>query len=207
MKFTSETKFFLGIIGGTFLVIILAVFLLSQPQKPIDKSALILPTTHTRGNKDAKTWLVEFSDFQCPACKAFASTVDELASKYPDTLYSAYRHFPLPQHPLSKKAAIAAEAAGAQGKFWEMDKLLFANQESLSEAKLTDLARELNIDMGAFASASSDPKIAALVEADIAYGNSLGINATPTFYLNGVKVTAGTPLDLKNKVEEAIAKP
>jgi len=204
MKLTSESKFFVGIIGLTVLIIVGAVILLSQPAKPIAKELLIPASAPVRGNKDAKTWLVEFSDFQCPACKAFTATVDELATKNPDTLYVAYRHFPLSQHPLAQKAAIAAEAAGAQGKFWDMDKLLFGSQDTLTDAKFTELAKSLNLDMTAFASASSNPKTLEKITSDVAYGNSLGINATPTFFLNGVKLELGNPEDLKLKVENAL---
>jgi len=204
MKLTSESKFFIGIIAATIFIIAVAIILLSQPQKPIIKEELIPASAPTRGNKDAKTWLVEFSDFQCPACKLFAAAVDELALKNPDTLYVAYRHFPLPQHPLAQKAAITAEAAGAQGKFWDMDKLLFGNQDTLTDAKFTELAKSLNLDMTAFASASSDTKIVDKINTDVSYGNKLGLNATPTFYLNGVKMDVGKPEDLKGKIEEVI---
>jgi len=206
MKFTSESKFFLGIVGATAFIVIAAVILLSQPQKPIAKEELISASAPTRGDKDAKTWLVEFSDFQCPACKAFSNVVDELTAKYPDTLFIAYRHFPLPQHPLALKAGIAAEAAGAQGKFWDMEKLLFANQDTLSEAKFAELAGQLKLNMTAFASASSDTKIVDKINTDVSYGNKLGLNATPTFFLNGVKLEVAQPNDLKIKVEEAINK-
>jgi len=206
MKLTGETKFFIGIMGTTVLIIIGALMLLSRPAKPLAREQLIPDMTPVRGNKDAKVWLVEFSDFQCPACKAFAGVVDALATAHPDTLYVAYRHFPLLQHPISKKAAIAAEAAGVQGKFWEMNKLLFTNQNSLSESKIIDLAKQLNLDMTAFASSSADKKTEDKINADIAYGNTIGINATPTFFLNGVKLEVRTPNDLKQKVEEALLK-
>jgi len=205
MKLTSESKFFIGIIALTVLIILGAVMLLSQPQKPIAKELLIPASAPVRGKKDAKTWLVEFSDFQCPACKAFAATVDGLAAQNPDTLYVAYRHFPLSQHPLAQKAAIAAEAAGLQGKFWDMDKLLFANQDTLSDAKFTELAKSINLDMAVFASASSDPKTLEKITADVAYGNSLRLNATPTFFLNGVKLEVESPDELKKKVENALS--
>lgn len=204
MKLTSETKIFLGIIAITIAIVGIAIVVMSKPPKPVAKEELIPASAQTRGNSAAKTWLVEFSDFQCPACKAFASVVDGLATTYPDTLFIAYRHFPLPQHPFSQKAAIAAEAAGRQGKFWDMDKLLFTNQSSLSDAKITELAQSLNLDMTTFASNSADPAIKEKINADVSFGQQLGINATPTFYLNGVKLEVATPNDLKGKVEEAM---
>lgn len=204
MKFSSETKIFIGIIAITALVIGVATFIMSQPSKPIAKEELIPITTPTRGTSDAQVWLVEFSDFQCPACKAFATVVDELATAHPDTLFVAYRHFPLPQHRYAQQTAIAAEAAGRQGKFWDMGTLLFANQSSMSPAKITELTQSLGLDMDMFASDSADPAITEKIRADAAYAERLGINATPTFYLNGVKLEVATPNDLKTKVENAL---
>lgn len=204
MKLTSESKFFLGIIGGTFLIIAIAVALFSRPPKPIEKDKLITPTTYTMGNTNAKFWLVEFSDFQCPACHAFAHTVQELAENHKDTLLVAYRHFPLPQHSFAVKAAIAAQSAGRQEKFWEMGQLLFDNQENLSDAVVASLAASLSLDMEKFSSDSADPSLEALIESDKRYGEQLGLTATPTFFLNGVKLDVGKPEDLKKKVEEEI---
>lgn len=204
MKFTSESKFFLGIIAGTFLIVLLAVILLSRPAKPIEKNKLVTPEAHTIGNKDANVWLVEFSDFQCPSCHAFAHTVTELANTHKDTLSVAYRHFPLPQHPYAVKAAIAAESGGRQGKFWEMGQLLFDNQDNLSDSVVASLAASLSLNMEKFSSDSADPSIKALIDADTRCSEQLGLTATPTFFLNGVKLDVGTPGELKKKVEEAI---
>jgi len=206
MKLTSESKFFLGIIAATALIVVAAVIILSQPQKPIAKEELIPASAFTRGNKDAKTWLVEFSDFQCPACHAFANTIDELAEKYPDTLLIAHRHFPLPQHPFAVPSAIAAEAAGQQGKFWDMWRIIFDNQENLSDQLIARLAASLSLDMQKFASDSADPAVLIRIQNDMKYGEQLGINATPTFYLNGVKLEVANPDELKKEVENAINK-
>jgi len=204
MKLTSETKLFFGIIAFTILLILVAVFAFSRPQKPIEKDVLITPTTYTRGNKDASVWLVEFSDFQCPACHAFSGLVDDLASTHEDKLYIAYRHYPLSQHTEAKDAARAAEAAGAQGKFFEMEKLLFDNQASLSATLYQELGKQLNLDMDVFETSLKDATLSKKIENDIKLGDQLGIQATPTFYLNGVKLELQTIDDLKKKVEEAI---
>jgi len=202
MKLTSESKFFLGIVIGTLLIIIAAVILLSQPAKPIEKNLLITSSTHTLGNKDAKVWLVEFSDFQCPACHVFADMVYDLANTHKDALLVAYRHFPLPQHPYSEKAAIAAESAGRQEKFWDMGQLLFNNQDSLSDETVASLAGSLSLDMTKFSADLQDPTLKSLVESDKTYGEQLRLTATPTFFLNGVKLEVGSPEELKKKVEE-----
>ncbi len=204
MKFTSETKLFLGIILLTAGIIAGAAIFFSVPPKPLLKSELISPHTNITGNQSAKTWLVEFSDFQCPACKAFASAVDILSKKYPNDLSIAYRHFPLPQHQQAREAAIVAEAAEQQGKFWDMTHLLFANQETLSEASYASFAATLALDPIRFETDRKSASIAAHIDEDLAYGTTLGINATPTFYLNGVKLDVGMPADLEKVVVDAI---
>jgi protein-disulfide isomerase len=206
MKLTSESKIFLGIGVVTGLLLTIAAVVFSQPPKPIEKNILIDATTHTKGNPEAKTWLVEFSDFQCPACLVFSATVEELSATYPDTLLVAYRHYPLSQHPESIPAARAAQAAGVQGKFFEMGHYLFANQASLSASFYPSAIEALSLDKEAFLRDSTDSGLLSKINADKALGDQLGINATPTFFLNGVKLAIGNPEDLKREVEKAILK-
>jgi len=210
VKLTSETKLFIGIFAFTILIITVAMVIMTRPTKPLTKEELILPTTNTKGQKDAPVWLVEFSDFQCPACKAFSGVVADLISKYPDKLLIAYRYFPLDIHPQAIPSAIAAEAAGKQGKFWEMEQLLFANQERLNEAPYKDFANALGLNLDRFENDLFNPEanaiIKKLVMADVSYGNSIGINATPTFFLNGVKLNLLAPADLTKEVENIINK-
>ena len=204
MKLTSETKLFIGIFTFTAIIIAVAMVIMTRPAKPIAKEYLILPTTYTKGAKDASVWLVEFSDFQCPACKAFSSVVSDLSKKYPDKLLVAYRYFPLDSHPQSIPAAIAAESAGIQGKFWEMEQLLFASQEKLNNSLYVELAKQLQLDTEKFTKDSQDLTVKQLIVNDSQYGISIGINATPTFFLNGVKLNLLTPGDLTKEVEKVI---
>jgi protein-disulfide isomerase len=204
MQLTSETKLFLGVIGFTVILIIGAIVIFSRPAKPLVKTDLITITAYTRGNQTAAHYLVEFSDFQCPACKAFSSEVEKINQKYSDKLLIVYRNFPLPQHELSRSAAVVADAAGQQGKFWEMEKLLFENQESLSVEKFASLAGELNLDMTKYNEALNDQKIKDKIQADVDYGNQIGIDATPTFYLDGIKLSLNLPSDLTREVEKIV---
>jgi len=206
MKLTSETKLFIGIFAFTAIIIAIAMVIMTRPAKPIAKENLILPTTYTKGAKDASVWLVEFSDFQCPACKVFSSVVSDLSKKYPDKLLVAYRYFPLDSHPQSIPAAIAAEAAGIQGKFWEMEQLLFASQERFSDTLYPELATQLGLDMNVFKESFIDPKTKQVITNDRSYGISIGINATPTFFLNGIKLNLLNPADLTREVEKLINK-
>ncbi len=152
-----------------------------------------------RDNPNAKVTLVEYSDFQCPACAAFESVLETFVHpKYKDDIRFVYRHFPLSQHQNAVPAARAAEAAGNQGKFWEMHDLLFKNQTKWSE--LTDSAAvtkifmgyadELKLDLVTFATDMKSSATDRAIQADTNQGLEFGINSTPTFYLNDVKMTS-----------------
>ncbi len=157
-----------------------------------------------KGNKNASVYLVEFSDYQCPACKAFEETVEKIITSSNNKLLFVYRHFPLDQHPMALRSAITSEAAGRQGKFWEMHNLLFKNQDKLSEKEFRDLANELKLDMTKFEADLKDQKLTEKVNFDRADGLKLGINATPTFYLNGMRLTLNTPEDLSKEIEKVL---
>jgi protein-disulfide isomerase len=203
MKLTSETKFFIGVIGVTILIIIGAMFFLSQPVKPLPREALAPKHVSMRGPSDAKHYLVEFSDFQCPACHAFSAEVDILAKTYPNLLV-LYRHYPLPQHANAQSAARVGEAAGNQGKFWEMAALLFDHQEELTEQNFASFAAQLNLNMAEFTKDRYSTATADIINTDISYGDSIGINATPTFYFDGIKMELMNPQDLNNQVKKAL---
>ncbi|MBI2405177.1 thioredoxin domain-containing protein [Candidatus Gottesmanbacteria bacterium] len=203
MKFTGETKLFAGIIGVTVALVAGAIVLFSKPAQTLARQDVLGVQTQMKGDTNAKVFLVEFSDFQCPACKAAKPVVDAIVAQYKDKLVFGYRHFPLDQHPFAMKAAQAAEAAGQQGKFWEMYDLLFDNQEKFSDSLFPDLAKQLNLNMDEFTKAFEDNAIKQKIEADRAYGTQIGVNATPTFYLNGQKLNLTTFDDLKKAVEEA----
>lgn len=207
MKLTSESKFLLVILLGTVALIAGAIFFFSQPVKPapsLSREELVPANSYTRGNASASAYLVEFSDFQCPACKAFKPTVDDITKKNSAKLLFVYRHFPLDQHPFAIKAAIAAEAAGKQGKFWEMYDLLFENQEKFSGTLFPDLALQLNLNPVQFEQDVANKDLSGKIDKDRLYGISKGVNSTPTFFLNGVKLTLTSYVDLKNAVQKAL---
>lgn len=209
MKLTQESKFFLGILVATGIVIGLALWYFSKPEETIaiPKETLITSSAHSKGNPQASVYLVEFSDYQCPSCKAFAPVVDELTQKYNDSLHFVYRHFPLPKHVFSKPAAYAAEAAGKQGKFWEMTALLFENQERLSDTIFTSLAQTLTLDSKQFENDRKAAETIAVVESDLNLATTLNLPGTPTFFLDGVMLTTlYSPQDLVKAVEKAINK-
>lgn len=207
MKFTGETKIFLGILVATVAIIGIAVFFVSKPATaptPLPRETLIAADSHAIGNASASAYLVEFSDFQCPACRAFAPKVDEIAEKYKDKLLFVYRHYPLTQHAFSKPAALAAEAAGEQGKFWEMGKLLFNNQDRFSDDLWGSLADELKLDRTKFDAALNSQNLKAKIDRDETAAIQLKLPGTPSFFLNGVRLEVSSPLDLITALEKAI---
>jgi protein-disulfide isomerase len=141
---------------------------------------------HVRGGPEARVTLVEYGDFQCPYCARAHAALTELMQQHGEHVRLVYRHLPLVDlHPFAAPAAEAAEAAGAQGKFWEMHDALFENQDMLDEDALPALASNLAIDAQRFARELDDGKHRARVEADAEQAQSLGARGTPTFFING----------------------
>lgn len=206
MTIPTETKVFLGIGAATMGVIVVVALLFSRPAGPVSNNRLLPPGAYTQGNATAAAILVEFSDFQCPACKAYQPVVDELLQKYKDNLYFSYRHFPLPQHTFGEAAARAAEAAGKQGKFWDMLALLFAKQEDFSDTLWVQLAKELQLNEAQFQKDFASQTIIDKINLDKADGLSSGVNSTPTFFLNGVKLLPMNVGEFKQKVTDAARK-
>lgn len=150
----------------------------------------IKPDDHLTWSPDKKNILIEYSDFQCPSCRSFHTLLKQIE---PKNVTFVYRHFPLPQHQNAALAAYAAEAAGNQGKFFEMANLLFDKQDDWS--KLADpkdyfvrLASQLGLDPTRFKSDMDSQTVKNKVYKDLASGNTASVNATPTFFLNGKKL-------------------
>ena len=146
-------------------------------------------SAHVRGNPDAPVTLEEFGDFQCPPCGQFAVFVEELLREYDSRLRVVFRNFPLPAHENAREAALAAEAAGFQGKFWEMHDTLYREQSSWSKAPnarelFESYAGTLGLNMDQFKKDMDSDKVKQKVDSDRALGDSLGINVTPTMFIN-----------------------
>lgn len=206
MQLTGETKFFIGLIIATVLIIVIGVAVYSRPEPVLKREELITPVSHTLGNRDAKTYLVEFSDYQCPACGSFKPVVDQVVEKYKDKLLFAYRNFPLSQHEFAQKAAEVAESAGEQGKYWEMHDYLFANQANFSDEIFQEGAKKIGLDMDKFNESLKSGKFKPLIQDDVSYGTAHGVNSTPTFFLNGRKLSLFNQSDLETAVAKEIEK-
>ena len=145
---------------------------------------------HIRGPQDAPLELVMYGDFQCPYCTAAQSIVRRVRERLDGRLRFVFRHLPLPEiHPDAQRAAEAAEAAGAQGRFWEMHDALYANRGKFSDADLVALARRLKLDLDRFRAELIDGVHTARVARDAEAAHAAGINGTPTFFVNGERHT------------------
>jgi len=146
-------------------------------------------SAHVRGKTDAPVTLEEFGDFQCPPCGQFAGFAEELLKEYDSRLRVVFRNFPLPGHEHAREAALAAEAAGFQGKFWQMHDTLYREQTSWSKAPNTrelfeSYAGTLGLNMEQFKKDMDSDKARERVDSDHALGDSLGIKVTPTLFIN-----------------------
>jgi protein-disulfide isomerase len=148
---------------------------------------LNLPTedSPSRGAPMARVTLVEFSDFQCPHCGAAHPELVRLLREFDGRVRLVYKYFPLSSHTRALPAARAAEAARAQGKFWEMHDLLFQHQSELEDADILRYAREIGLDIERFEQDWAAPSSATRVEADRQLGMSVGIEATPSIFVDG----------------------
>jgi protein-disulfide isomerase len=162
-------------------------------------SRLAVPVTeldHIRGPATAPVTLVEYGDYECPYCGRAHVVVEEVRRIAGDTLRFVFRNFPLSQiHPHALLAAEAAEAAGAQGSFWEMHDRLFEHQDRLSERDLILHAEALGLDVTRFAAELLEHVHAPRVREDFLGGVRSGVNGTPTFFVNGVRHDGGYDLE------------
>ncbi|MBI2063796.1 MAG: thioredoxin domain-containing protein [Candidatus Yanofskybacteria bacterium] len=166
-------------------------------RSPQSQSAVLLDAVSSSdwvtGNQESSVILIEYSDFQCPACGAYYPLVNKLIKEQGENFKFVYRHFPLQQHPNAKPAAYAAEAAGKQGKFWEMEAMIFENQNNWSGSKNADdifrgYAGSLGLNLEQFDADRKSEEAKNKVDADSQSGVRAGVNATPTFFLNGKKI-------------------
>jgi protein-disulfide isomerase len=160
-------------------------------------------SAHVRGNPDAPVTLEEYGDFQCPPCGMFAAFLGQLEKEYDSRLRVVFRNFPLTMHEHAHEAALAAEAAGLQGHFWEMHDVLYREQATWSKAPnvrelFESYAGMIGLDLDRFRKDMHGEKAKARVETDRQRGESLGIKITPTLFINN------QPLDPKEKNPEGI---
>lgn len=166
---------------------------------------------HVFGKSDSKVIMIEYGDFQCPGCGNVHPTVKELTEKYKDKIAFVFRNLPITTiHPNARAAAAAAEAAGLQGKYWEMHNALYEDQAGWENLSANDrggyfasLAEDQGLDAGRFKSDMESVNINQKINFDRALATKVGAEATPSFYLNGTKLEDETWNDAE-KFEKAL---
>jgi len=160
-----------------------------------------------RGPAGARVTVVLFSDFQCPFCGRANPTLKQVEEAYGKDVRIVWKHQPLPMHPEALPAALAAEAAREQGKFWQMHDKLFENQRALGAAAYEGFARDLGLDVPRFKASMADPKLKERVSADQQLATKVGASGTPTFFVNGDRIVGAQPFDaFKAAIDRHLAK-
>jgi protein-disulfide isomerase len=178
--------------------------LLAEPAPPVQ--AISRDDDPSRGDKNAAVTVVEFTDFQCPACGAMNPVIEEVLKTYGNSVHFVVRDFPLAMHADSRKAAEAANAAHAQGKFFEYIDLLFKNQKALDNESLKKYASALGLDRKRFDAELDNGTYAAEVQHDVEDGELYGIDSTPTIFVNGVMLRDFSAEGLRKLIDRSMGK-
>lgn len=210
---SKESKILVGVLVAIVAGMVGLFALMNSgeaPAGPTGDKKVIRDNTHKTGSGSIQ--LVEFGDFQCPACGAAYPNIEQLRKDYEGKITFYFRNFPLTQlHKNANAAANAAEAAADQGKFWEMYNKLYQNQSAWSNLAdphdtFVGYAKDLGLDTGKFSSAINSKQFQSLIDQDMADGTALQVNATPTFYFNGEKYEGKSSYDeLKAKVDALLS--
>jgi protein-disulfide isomerase len=175
---------------------------LTAPESPVFE--ISTDDQPAKGNAAATVNIIEFTDFQCPSCAQHHPILERIVKEFGDRVRLVVRDFPLSQHTDAPKAAEAAEAAREQGKYWEYTTVLFRNQSALGVEKLKQYATEVGLDRARFDASLDSGKFAEKVQRDVVDGHKLGVNGTPTIFINGKRVSDRSYEGLKATVESAL---
>ncbi len=196
----SDARFFVGVVLAAVLILGGIVIFSKHSSSSSGPANIDTQTGEKLGSDSAKVKIVEFSDFQCPACKAAAQPLRDAVAKNSTDVQLIYRYFPLPIHKNGKISARAGAAAAKQGKFWQMFDLLFQTQDEWSSQ--TDpantfviLAKQLNLNADQYKTDLNSDELKKKVDDDSSYALSLSTDQTPTFYINGKKVVGVQTLE------------
>lgn len=188
--------------AGGFLVVIIAIAVIAGlsssgtvlPQGGFEATtvAAITSTDWVTGNKSAKVSVIEYGDFQCPACGAYEPIMQQMEKDYASNVQFVFRNYPLPQHQNGMITSQAAEAAGLQGKYWEMHDLIYQKQAEWSDASadtivskyLDAYAKSLGLDLTKFNADINSPAVKQKIQNDMAIANAAKVNHTPTFFVD-----------------------
>lgn len=214
---STEIKLVIGIIilsiGVTFLGLKLAYKVPAEATLAMTAANMAAPDAPSLKGASSTISIVEFADFECPACASMHSIFKEYLKSEGSKVNFVFRNFPI--HENADKFAIAALAAGKQGKFWEMHDMMFENQATWDELSLekkmetfAGYAKTIGLNMTKYSADLNDPALAEIVKKDKAEGIAMGVNATPTIIINNNRIIVGGKNlgDLKKIVDEEIAK-
>jgi protein-disulfide isomerase len=226
-SFLQNNKSFLIIGLITLAIFVGGIFLFgrggsSNSSTNVVNSSLLVPAnaiqtsgivngTYLPASASATLTLVEFGDYECPACGIYSPLVKELLTNFAGNVNYVFRNFPLTQHKNANISSYAVEAAGLQGKYWEMHEKMYATQADWSNLSdptsiFIGFAKDMGLDVNRFTNDLGSSIVKNKVQNDLNDGNTIGITQTPTFYLNGKKlVLNGTADQLKSLVEAAIS--
>lgn len=217
---SQETKTIIWISVITIIVVVVGFYFWNKSanttippeQTVVDRAKVVAPDSHSIGSIDAKVVVTEFGDYECPACSAAHPVTKALQEKYKDNADVAFvfRHYPLPQHRHAVLSAQFAEAAALQGKFWEMHDKLFETQKAWSPMRTTEdiflgYAADLGLDVERVKTDVKSADVQARINADKAAADMIGINSTPTFYVNGAKQPGWGLNELSAVIDTALA--
>ena len=169
---------------------------LDPPRTPVE----IVEGDPVSGPDVAPVQIVEFSDFQCPFCQRLTDTLDRLKAEYGDEIRLVFKDFPLPNHAQAFKAAEAGLCANVQGQFWALHDAMFSKQDELEVEDLKRHAGELGMDQGAFDACLDSGRFAEQVNADMRHGQALGVQSTPTVFINGRAVMGAAPYEVFEEI-------
>lgn len=216
----NETKVIAGIGILTILILGVIVFFASRggnlpaiTAKNVSKkdAQLVRADSDQIKAAGAKVTVVEFGDYQCPYCAQSYPVLKQINTDYQGKINFVFRNFPLSMHAYAQPAARAAEAAGDQGKYWEMHDKLYENQDAWSTSlnptnTFVGYARDLKLDVTKFKADMKSSQVADKIAQDMGDGNGLGVNATPTVYINGTKLDVEPTYDnLKAAIDKALS--
>lgn len=217
MQNRTQVFFIAGIIVVSIGAIILAAVLFAGKNTSSNfvatKTAAVTSSDHTRGAATSTVSVIEYGDFECPACGAYEPIVEQLTQQYGDRVQFVFRNFPLTSiHPNAMAGAEAAEAAGLQGKYWQMHDLLFAKQSEWSIATGTAVATDLNnyakslgLDITKFNSDMQSSAVQNKIQGDLASGTAASLDHTPTFFINLTQIAQPSADQFKADIDAALA--
>jgi protein-disulfide isomerase len=162
---------------------------LGQRYRAADAKKIDVSEAPMKGAAGGKVTLVEFADYECPHCKRLQPVLRQIVDEYRNDVKVYFKHYPLPQHTNARLAAEAAVAANKQGKFWAFQDKLWDKQDELSPAEIEKLAKESGLDVAKFRADLASPAVKERVQKDRAEGAALGLQATPTVYIDGKEFT------------------